>query len=55
MVCDLFGFCIQTFCYLMFIELFLTHGHIGFLAAMTAFESHLIVVAATAICTMCRP
>jgi hypothetical protein len=37
MVCDLFGFCMQTFCYLMFVELLLTHGHIGFLAAMTAF------------------
>jgi hypothetical protein len=45
----------QTFCYLMFVELFLTHGHIGFIAAMTAFWSHLIVVGATAISTMCRP
>jgi len=43
------------FCYLMFVELLLTHGHIGFIAAMTGFWSHLIVVAATAISTMCRP
>jgi hypothetical protein len=45
----------QTFCYLMFVELLLTHGRIGLIAAMTAFWSLLIVVAATAISTMCRP
>jgi hypothetical protein len=54
-VCDLFGYCMQTSCYLMFVEFLLTNGHIGFIAVMTAFWSHLIVVAATAISTMCRP
>ncbi len=37
--CDLFGYCMQTFCYLMFVRLLLTHGHIGFIAAYTAYVS----------------